>query len=177
MKEPLIKECFIGMIVLPVLFSCSTLDHGTHADQNEPPKEIVEKPAPVDTDDGKLVKITSSADVLFDSGSVILKTNDIQPLDNFAKELQNLPNNLTVIVYTDRIGSISDNKKLSLRRAETVKIYLISKGIDPNRIFTDGRGESNPVTGNTCGESMKREALIECLSPDRRIEIKVTGIQ
>ena len=75
------------------------------------------------------------------------------------------------------IGSENYNKKLSLRRAETVKIYLISKGIDPNHIFTEGRGESNPVTGNTCEENMKREALINCLSPDRRVEIKVTSIQ
>ena len=165
------------MVVLPILFSCSTLDHETHVNHNEQPKKVVTTPIPVAADYGKLIKIASSADVLFDSGSVILKINDTQPLDNFAKELQNLPNNLTVIVYTDRIGSKSDNKKLSLRRAEAVKIHLISKGIDPNRIFIEGRGEAYPATGNTCGENMKREALIECLSPDRRIEIKVTGIQ
>ena len=177
MGTELARNCFIGVMILPALLSCTTLNHETYANHNEHPKKVVKKTVSVDIDYGKPVKITFLADVLFDPGSVILKRNDIQPLDNFAKELQNLPNNLAVIVYTDRIGSKSDNKKLSLHRAEAVKIYLISKGIDPNRIVTNGKGESSPVTGNTCGENMKREALIECLSPDRRIEIKVTEIQ
>ncbi len=177
METELAKNCFVGMMILPALLACTTLNHETHSDPNEHPKKVVNKTVFVDIDYGKPLNIKYLADALFDSGSVTLKTNDIQPLDNFAKELQNLPNNLTIIVYTDRIGSKSDNKKLTLHRAEAVKIHLISKGIDPNRIFTSGRGESNPVTGNTCGENMKKEALIECLSPDRRIEIKVTRIQ
>ncbi len=177
MKIVLSKKRFIGMIALPVLFSCSTLDHDTHAIHNEQPKKVAAVPAPVATDDGKLIKITSSADTLFDFDSAELKPSSIRSLENIARNLQNIKNNFIVIGYTDRIGSENHNKKLSLRQTEAIKIYLISKGIDPSRIFTDGRGKSNPVTGNTCRENMKRKALIDCLSPDRRVEIEVVGIQ
>ncbi len=165
------------MMVLPALLSCTTLDHEFYAEHNEPPKKVVAKLAPVATDYGKLIKITSPGDALFDFDSAALKTSSAQILENFARELQDVQNNFIVIGYTDRLGSNNYNKKLSLRRAETVKIYLISKGIDPNRIFIEGRGESNSVTGDKCGENMKRTTLIDCLSPDRRVEVKVTDIQ
>lgn len=179
MEIELAKSYFIGMMVLPVVLSCATLDDETHANHNEHPKKVVEKPvpAPVNTSYGKLVKISSSADALFDFDSAALKPSSVQSLENFARELQDVQNNLMVIGHTDRIGSDHYNKNLSLHRAETVKIYLISKGTDPSRISTYGKGESNPITGDNCEESMEREALIDCLSPDRRVEVKVADIQ
>ena len=178
MKITLTKRCFIGMMVfLPALLSCTTIEHESYTELNEPPKKVVAKLAPVATDYGKIIKITSPSDALFDFDSAALKTSSTQILESFTRELQDIQNNFIVIVYTDRLGTNNYNKKLSLRRAETVKIYLISKGIDPNRISIEGKGESNSVTGDKCGESMERAALIDCLSPDRRVEVKVIDIQ
>lgn len=82
-----------------------------------------------------------------------------------------------VLGFTDRIGSDAYNRGLSEKRAQSVVDYLISKGIPSNKISARGMGESNPVTGNTCDNVKPRAALIECLGPDRRVEIEVKGVK
>ena len=66
-----------------------------------------------------------------------------------------------------------------MRRAESVKAYLTSNGIEPNRVYTEGKGESQPVTGGRCkgmGKEHRSNAkMVECLAPDRRTEIEVIG--
>lgn len=121
-------------------------------------------------------KITFSADALFDFDKAILKPNGIQSLNEFVQGTGNLQYDLIIVVgYADRIGSEEYNKNLSLRRAEAVKDHLVSRGIDPSRIFVDGKGEANPVTGNSCIGDKRTKALIDCLAPDRRVEIEVAG--
>lgn len=121
-------------------------------------------------------KITFSADALFDFDKAILKPNGIQSLNEFVQGIGNLQYDLIIAVgYADRIGSDEYNKNLSVRRAEAVKAHLVSRGIDPSRIFVDGKGEANPVTGNSCIGDKKTKALIDCLAPDRRVEIEVAG--
>ena len=79
------------------------------------------------------------------------------------------------IGYTDRIGSKAYNLKLSNRRPETVKAYLVSKGVAAERILAKGKGEENPVTRpGQCKGHVTRK-LIKCLQPDRRVEIEVIG--
>ena len=80
-----------------------------------------------------------------------------------------------VLGYTDRIGSDAYNQQLSEKRAQSVVDYLVSKGIPASKISARGMGESNPVTGNTCDNVKARAALIDCLAPDRRVEIEVKG--
>ncbi|STV53425.1 outer membrane protein A [Klebsiella pneumoniae subsp. pneumoniae] len=77
--------------------------------------------------------------------------------------------------YTDRIGSEAYNQQLSEKRAQSVVDYLVAKGIPAGKISARGMGESNPVTGNTCDNVKARAALIDCLAPDRRVEIEVKG--
>jgi len=121
-------------------------------------------------------KITFSADALFDFDSAKLKPSGIQSLNEFAHGIQGVKYDLIIAVgYADRIGSEDYNKKLSVRRAESVKAHLVSRGIEPDRIFVDGKGEANPVTGNSCVGDKKTQTLIDCLSPDRRVEIEVAG--
>ena len=82
---------------------------------------------------------------------------------------------ILVVGHTDRIGSDSYNQKLSERRAAAVKTYLVSKGIEANRVYTEGKGEKQPVTGDKCKGNAPTKALIQCLQPDRRADIEVIG--
>jgi OOP family OmpA-OmpF porin len=121
-------------------------------------------------------KITYQADALFDFDKATLKPLGKQKLDDLASKIQGM--NLEVVVatgYTDRIGSDAYNNRLSLRRAQAVKAYLVSKGIDSSRVYTEGKGKKNPVTTG-CNQK-NRKALISCLAPDRRVEVEVVGTQ
>ncbi|MBN3855587.1 MULTISPECIES: outer membrane protein OmpA [unclassified Paraburkholderia] len=121
-------------------------------------------------------KITYQADALFDFDKAVLKPAGKEKLDDLASKIQAL--NLEVVVatgYTDRIGSAAYNDRLSLRRAQAVKSYLVSKGVPAERIYTEGKGKRNPVTTG-CNQK-NRKQLISCLAPDRRVEVEVVGTQ
>ena len=75
--------------------------------------------------------------------------------------------------YTDRIGSDAYNLKLSQKRADAVANELVSDGLTPKVV--EGRGKANPVTGNKCDNVKGKKALVDCLAPDRRVEILVSG--
>ncbi|MBX3641047.1 MAG: OmpA family protein [Nitrosomonas sp.] len=122
-------------------------------------------------------KLTFSADALFDFDSAVLKPNGKIALDEFIRGLEGI--NYDVIVaegHADRIGSPEYNQRLSLRRAESVKAYLVSRGIPESRIFTEGKGETQPVTGTMC-DGKSGQALRACLEPDRRVEVEVSGVR
>lgn len=76
--------------------------------------------------------------------------------------------------HTDRLGSPQYNQKLSERRAETIKAYLISKGTDAAKIESYGFGKTTPV--KSCPDQKDRKALIACLQPNRRVEVEVKGV-
>ncbi len=78
--------------------------------------------------------------------------------------------NVEVIGYTDRLGSDAYNMKLSTERANTVRDFLVEKGVAPGRITAEGRGKADPV--KTC-DPMPQAKLIECLAPNRRVVVKV----
>ena len=82
---------------------------------------------------------------------------------------------ILAVGHTDRIGGDAYNQKLSEKRAAAVKEYLVSKGIEANRVYTEGKGEKQPVTGDKCKGNTKSKALIDCLQPDRRVDIEVIG--
>ncbi|WP_090460415.1 OmpA family protein [Nitrosospira sp. Nsp1] len=134
-------------------------------------------PAPVPANYGEPEKISLSADQLFDFDKANLKPEGKQALDDLVSKLQGVKyDTIVVIGYADRIGSDAYNKKLSMRRAESVKSYLVNqKSIAADSVFTDGKGEANPVTGDTCKGDKKTKALIACLQPDRRVEVEVAG--
>jgi outer membrane protein OmpA-like peptidoglycan-associated protein len=115
-----------------------------------------------------------SADALFEFGRY--GESDMLPkgrseLDAIAKELENAEKMaITVVGHTDRIGSDASNQLLSERRAQTVRRYLVDRGVPAMSINSEGRGESQPV--KDC-EEQPRAALIACLMPNRRVEIQV----
>ncbi|GAA0477457.1 MULTISPECIES: porin OmpA [Tatumella] len=123
---------------------------------------------------------TLKSDVLFNFNKATLKASGQQALDQLYTQLSSLdPKDGSVVVlgFTDRIGSAQYNQKLSEQRAQSVVNYLVSKGIPSNKISAQGMGKADPVTGNTCNNVKGRAALIQCLGPDRRVEIEVKGIK
>jgi OmpA-OmpF porin, OOP family len=118
-------------------------------------------------------RLVLNADTLFDFDKSTLRPAGKAALDEFIEKTRYIdPEMITAVGHTDRIGSESYNQSLSEQRAEAVKAYLVSKGIDANRIKAEGKGESEPVT--LAGECQGAN-VIACLQPDRNVEIEVTG--
>ena len=112
-------------------------------------------------------KVTYAADAFFDFDKSVLKPAGKAKLDDLVSKVKGI--NLEVIIavgHTDSIGTDAYNQKLSVRRAESVKAYLVSKGIEKNRIYTEGKGEKQPVADNKTKEGRAK---------NRRVEIEVVG--
>ena len=123
-------------------------------------------------------KVTFSADALFDFDKATLKAEGIRSLDEFASGIQTVSyDRIHVDGYADRIGSDDYNKRLSFRRAQAVKAHLVSRRISAEKISIDGKGEADPVTGNSCDGIRVSKQLKQCLAPDRRVEIETFGMQ
>lgn len=122
-------------------------------------------------------KVTLAADALFDFDKATLRPEGRAKLDELSVKIKDIKLEVIIAVgHADRIGSDQYNQRLSEKRAASVKAYLVSKGVEPNRVYTEGKGEKQPVTGDTCGTSVKKSPkLIACLQPDRRVEIEVIG--
>jgi OmpA-OmpF porin, OOP family len=121
-------------------------------------------------------KVTMSADALFDFNKADLKSEGKAKLDDLTSKLKGI--NLEVIIaigHADRFGTDKYNNALSLKRAEAVKSYLVGKGIEPNRIYTEGKGKKQPVTKPDQCKGPKSPKVVACLQPDRRVEIEVVG--
>ena len=122
-------------------------------------------PAPAAT----VQKVTYAADAFFDFDKSVLKPEGKAKLDDLSYKVKNI--NLEVIIavgHTDSVGSDAYNQKLSVRRAEAVKAYLVSKGIDKSRVYTEGKGEKQPVADNKTAAGRAK---------NRRVEIEVVGTQ
>jgi OOP family OmpA-OmpF porin len=133
-----------------------------------PPPPPPAKPAPAAAKPKPVAeKVTLAADVLFDFDKSVLKPEGKSKLDDLAAKVKAI--NLEVVIaigHTDSIGSDAYNQKLSVRRAESVKAYLVSKGVEPNRIYTEGKGEKQPVASNKTKDGRQK---------NRRVEIEVIG--
>jgi len=111
--------------------------------------------------------VTYAADTFFDFDKYNLKPEGKAKLDDLVDKIKGL--NLEVIIavgHTDNIGTFQYNQKLSERRANTVKEYLVSKGIEKSRIYTEGRSYKEPIASNKTAEGRAK---------NRRTEIEVVG--
>ncbi|WP_119286599.1 outer membrane protein OmpA [Azohydromonas sediminis] len=112
-------------------------------------------------------KVTYAADTFFDFDKAVLKPEGKAKLDDLVEKTKGISLEVIIAVgHTDWIGTNEYNQKLSVRRAEAVKQYLVSKGIEANRIYTEGKGETQPVADNRTREGRAK---------NRRVEIEVVG--
>ena len=119
-------------------------------------------PAPV-----AAAKVTYAADAFFDFDKAVLKPEGKAKLDDLVAKVKGI--NLEVIIavgHTDAVGADGYNQKLSVKRSEAVKAYLVSKGIEKNRVYTEGKGEKQPVADNKTKDGRAK---------NRRVEIEVVG--
>jgi OOP family OmpA-OmpF porin len=122
-------------------------------------------------------KISFSGDALFAFGKSDLKPEGKVMLDGLVSQLQGASyDTIHAIGHTDRFGSGAYNQKLSQRRAETVKAYLLSKNVNASRIDAVGKGETQPVTkAADCRGAVATAKVKACLQPDRRVDIEMSG--
>ena len=112
-------------------------------------------------------KVTFATDVLFDFDNASIKPEGKSKLDDLAGKVKGI--NLEVVIaigHADIIGSDAYNQSLSVRRAEAVKAYFVSRGIEANRVYTEGKGEKQPVASNKTKDGRQK---------NRRVEIEVIG--
>lgn len=124
-----------------------------------------------------LTRIAISVDSDFDFDKDQLNAGGKKVVDDFIKDVRGMKyEQIIVRGNTDRIGTEAYNMRLSVRRAETVRDYLIAGGIAAVKLDTSGVGESQPETrSGECGNMKDRKALVNCLQPDRRVDIEVHG--
>ena len=112
-------------------------------------------------------KITLQADTLYDFDKATLKPEGKATLDKVAADLKKIRLEVVIAVgNTDSVGTDAYNMALGQRRAQSVKAYLISKGVDGGRIYTESKGKSNPVATNATAEGRAK---------NRRTDIEVVG--
>ena len=112
-------------------------------------------------------KVTFAADAFFDFNKADLKPEAKAKLDDLVSKTSGV--NLEVIIavgHTDSVGGDAYNQKLSVARSESVKAYLVSKGVEKNRVYTEGKGEKQPVADNKTAEGRAK---------NRRVEVEVVG--
>ncbi len=111
--------------------------------------------------------MTYAADAFFDFDKSVLKAEGKAKLDDLVGKLKGISLEVIIAVgHADSIGTDGYNQKLSIARSEAVKAYLVSKGVEKNRIYTEGKGESSPVADNKTAEGRAK---------NRRVEVEVIG--
>ena len=113
------------------------------------------------------LKQTFAADSFFDTAKAVVKPAGKAKLDDLVSKIKTMTLEVVISVgHTDSVGGDAYNQKLSVRRAEAVKAYLVSKGIEANRVYTEGKGKKQPVADNKTAEGKAK---------NRRVEIEVVG--
>jgi OmpA-OmpF porin, OOP family len=172
----MIKNLLAVLVAVAFAAACATIEEPTPAARPAaapkpeprlapPPSKAQAKP------EGKpkpvADKVTFAADVLFDFDKSVIKPEGRSKLDDLASKVKGI--NLEVVIaigHADSIGSDEYNQRLSVRRAESVKAYMVSKGLQANRVYTEGKGEKQPVASNKTADGRAK---------NRRTEIEVIG--
>ena len=112
-------------------------------------------------------KVTFAADAFFDFDKSVLKPEAQAKLTDLVEKTKGVSLEVIIAVgHTDAVGTSTYNQKLSIARAEAVKSFLTGKGVEKNRVYTEGKGENQPVADNKTSEGR---------SKNRRVEVEVVG--
>jgi len=112
-------------------------------------------------------KVTFASDALFDFDKSVLRPEGQAKLGELATRQQGLALEAIIATgHTDTVGSDDYNYRLSMRRAEAVKAYFVSRGTEANRVYVEGKGEKQPVADNATADGRAR---------NRRVQIEVVG--
>jgi OOP family OmpA-OmpF porin len=131
------------------------------------PVVVAPAPAPAPAPVAAPAKVTYAADAFFDFDKSVLKPEGKAKLDDLVAKVKDISLEVVIAVgHTDATGPDGYNQKLSVSRSEAVKAYLVSKGIEKNRIYTEGKGEAQPVADNKTKEGRAK---------NRRVEVEVVG--
>ena len=142
-----------------------------------PPPPPAPTPPPPAPSPPQVQKITLDSKVLFDFDKAVLKPEGKSAIDSAVVSRIGQIQKLEVVLvtgHTDPLGTEAYNQKLSERRADAVRDYLVSKGVPKDKIEAIGVGEKQPVPGLVCDQKNLKEK-IACLQPDRRVEVQVKG--
>ena len=124
-------------------------------------------PAPPPPPQPTTEKVTFAADAFFDFNKATLKPEGKAKLDDLTSKMGGIALEVIIAVgHTDSVGGDAYNQKLSVKRSEAVKAYLVSKGVEKNRVYTEGKGKKQPVADNKTAEGRAK---------NRRVEIEVVG--
>jgi OOP family OmpA-OmpF porin len=126
-------------------------------------------PPPAPAPERRTISLTLGADASFDTGKADLKAEGRSKLDDVALKLAQPGvqiESMTITGHTDSVGSTASNQKLSERRADAVKAYLVGKGVDGSKVKTVGRGARQPISDNKTPQGRGQ---------NRRVELEVTG--
>ncbi len=137
------------------------------------PAPVVEAPAaPLPVSE----KVSFDADILFDTNKSDLRAEGRDKLDAFIGEISGLESQKVVAIgYADRMGTDSANQSLSEDRVNTVKSYLVSKGIVADRVQTSAKGETQPTASTGECKEANNATNVACMQPDRHVVIEVSG--
>ena len=141
-----------------------------------PPPAPVAKPEVKPEPPKKPAVMNLASTELFEFNKAVLTQEARAKLDNeVVAKLRDLKDIRYIIVngHADRLGSTQYNQKLSEKRADAVRAYLVSKGVDASKVETLGFGKTLPV--KACPDQKDRKGLIECLTPNRRVVVEVQG--
>ena len=139
----------------------------TPAPAARPPVAAAPAPAPAAPPPTVATKVTFAADAFFDFNKSVVKPEGKAKLDDLVGKIKDISLEVIIAVgHTDSVGGDAYNQKLSVKRSEAVKAYLVSKGIEKNRVYTEGKGEKQPVADNKTAEGRAK---------NRRVEIEVVG--
>lgn len=126
-----------------------------------------------------MTSVMLGTDALFEFDKAELRPEGRAGLNALMARIKEIQLETVIVIgHTDRLGTRAYNLALSERRAGAIKNHLVAMGVDVRRIHAEGVGDTQPLTGDRCGVGReKNQALIDCLQPDRRVEIRIVGFR